>query len=109
MNALYSARRTRQLAAEGAIPPIVWWIIGLGTAMIIVFTYLVGVRSFRMHLLMTSMVAVSLALVITLIVALDRPFRGDLSVDAGAYQNVRAGLDTWMAIDASDEQSPPAR
>jgi hypothetical protein len=92
MNALYDARRTRILAADSAIPAIVWWIVAFGSALTIGFTYLFGTRDFRMHLAVTGMVAASMALVIVLIVALDRPFRGDLSVSVEAYENIAGSI-----------------
>lgn len=88
MNDLYSARRVRQLAATAHIPEIIWCIIILGTAITIGFTYLFGVEHFRMHLAITGAIAGSLTLVAILIVSLDRPFRGDLSVSTEAYENV---------------------
>jgi len=92
MNELYNARRERQLAAQGAIPPIVWWIIALGTAITVFYTYIFGVENIRMHVLMTGGMMAALMLVIVLIVALDRPFRGDLSVGTDAYDNMLQGL-----------------
>ena len=42
--------------------------------------------------MLTGMVAASMALVIVLIVALDRPFRGDLSVSVQAYENIDGSI-----------------
>jgi hypothetical protein len=92
MNELYNARRERQLAAQGALPPVVWWIIALGTAITILYTYIFGVDDIRMHLVMTGTMTAALALVIVLIVSLDRPFRGDLSIGTDAYDNMLQGL-----------------
>jgi protein-S-isoprenylcysteine O-methyltransferase Ste14 len=92
MNALYDARRTRILAADSAIPAIVWWIVAFGSALTVGFTYLFGTHDFRMHVIVTGMVAASMALVIVLIVALDRPFRGDLSVSVQAYENIDGSI-----------------
>jgi len=93
LNELYRARRTRILASSGHVPPIVWDIILLGTAATIGYTYLFGMRSFRMHLAVTASVTASLSLVILLIVALDYPFRGELSVGTDSYESVRATID----------------
>jgi hypothetical protein len=92
MNALYDARRTRILAAGGGVPSIIWWIVIFGTALTIGFTYLFGPHDFRMHLATTGMVAASMSLVIVLIISLDRPFRGDLSVSVEAYENARGSI-----------------
>jgi hypothetical protein len=92
LNQLYDARRSRLLAAEAAIPGVVWSIIVLGSLITIGYTYLFGVQNTRMHLAMTGLVAASLSLVIVLVISLDRPFRGDLCVSTEAYENVRANV-----------------
>jgi hypothetical protein len=92
LNALYDARRTRILAADNGIPDVVWWIVGIGTTLTIGFTFLFGANDFRMHLVATGMVAISMSLVIVLIIALDRPFRGDLSISTQAYDNARGSI-----------------
>ena len=97
MNGLYAARRTRTLAADDSIPEVVWWITAFGTTLTIGFTFLFGTRNFSMHLAMTGMVAASMSLVIVLIMSLDRPFRGELSVSTQAYENARGSI---AAVDA---------
>ena len=88
INGLYDARRARILAADTTIPAIIWWIIGFGTVITLSFMCFFGAPSFSMQLSMAAMVAASMALVIVLIVGLDRPFRGDLSISKDAYENV---------------------
>ena len=92
LNALYSARTTRLVAVQGHIPVVIWWILAIGGALTTGFTYLFGFQDFRMHLTMTGAVAASLALVVVLIVALDWPFRGDVSISPQAYQAVERSL-----------------
>ena len=89
LNELYKARETRLTAAAGHVPIVIWWIIFISGALTTGFTYLFGFRNFFMHLAMTSAVAASLALVVVLIVALDWPFRGEVSVTADAYRDVQ--------------------
>ena len=85
LNDLYSARSSRLSAAQGHIPEVVWWFILIGGALTTGFTYLFGFHDFRMHMLMTMWVAASLSLVVVLIVALDWPFRGEVSISPDAY------------------------
>ena len=92
LNELYSSRRTRQLASQNAIPPVIWWIIILGSIGTISYVYLFNVENRRWHLIMTAMVASSMALVIVLVIALDRPFRGELSITTDAYTNAFASI-----------------
>ena len=92
LNELYSSRRTRQLASQNAIPPVIWWIIILGSVGTISYVYLFNVENRRWHMIMTAMVASSMALVIVLVIALDRPFRGELSITTDAYTNAFASI-----------------
>jgi ABC-type multidrug transport system fused ATPase/permease subunit len=92
LNELYSARRTRQLAAQNSIPDVIWGIIVLGSIGTIAYSYLFCVADRRLHLVMTGMVGASMALVIVLVLALDQPFRGDLSISTDAYTNAFASI-----------------
>jgi len=94
LNELYKAREARLTAAAGHIPVVIWWIIAIGGALTSGFTYLFGFESFRLHLTMTAAVAASLALVVVLIVALDWPFRGEVSVSPDAYVDVEHSWDS---------------
>jgi ABC-type branched-subunit amino acid transport system permease subunit len=85
LNELFSARASCLSAVQGHIPDVVWWIIFFGGATTAGFTYLFGFHDFRMHVVMTMTVAASLALVVVLIVALDWPFRGEVSISPDAY------------------------
>ena len=85
LNDLYRARASRLSAVEGHIPDVVWWIILFGGMITTGFTYLFGFHNFRMHLVMTASVAASLVLVVVLILAMDWPFRGEVSIKPDAF------------------------
>jgi Protein of unknown function (DUF4239) len=101
-NDLYRARRDRLVAAASRIPNIMWVITLLGGALTVGFSFLFGVPKFRIHLLMTGLLAASLALVIVLIVAFDCPFRGDLNVSADVYRRLYQRVVPAMTIDLND-------
>ncbi len=85
LNELYRARASRLSEAAGHIPDVVWWIIFFGGAITTGYTYLFGFNSLTMHMVMTASVAASLALVVVLIMALDWPFRGAVSISPSAF------------------------
>lgn len=85
LNELYRARASPLSAVQGHIPQVIWWIIFYGGAITTGFTYLFGFHDFRMHIVMTAAVAASLALVVVLIIAMDWPFRGDVSIAPDAF------------------------
>jgi len=89
LNALLGARRNRVEAAEGHVPELVWWIIIMGGALTVAYTFMFGTPNLWMHLLATGGLAASLALVIVLIVELDYPFRGEISVSDEPFHQIR--------------------
>ncbi len=109
LNMLYSARSSRLSAAQGHIPDVIWWIIFLGGALTIGYTYLFGFHDFRMHLITTAAVSTSLALVVVLIVALDWPFRGEVSVSPDAFiKTERSWRDLKFPVATTAPSAPNA-
>lgn len=89
VNDLFAARRARLLAASAHLPDAVWQMLIFGLALVAVYVYLFGPHSYKMHMAVTALTMVSIGLVFTLIIALDYPFRGELSVDDDAYVAVK--------------------
>jgi hypothetical protein len=85
---LFSERRARLLAAKAHLPDAVWQMMIGGLILVIVYVCLFGPHSFKMHLATTALTAMTIGLVFSLIIGLDYPFRGDLSVDDDAYVGV---------------------
>ena len=79
-NQLYVMRSSRLSAVQGHVPGAVWWIVFLGAVITTGYTYFFGCHNFAMHLAMIGILAATLALVVVLIIDLDRPFRGAISV-----------------------------
>jgi len=92
LNELYTARRTRLLAASDGIPDTIWWILVLGGTITVGFTYFFGMPSIRMHYAMTGVLAAAMALVMVLIIALDWPFRGEVSITPEAFKAVQDNI-----------------
>jgi Protein of unknown function (DUF4239) len=89
VNELFSARRARLLAANAHLPDPVWQMLVFGLGLVAVYVYLFGPHNFKIHMAVTAMTMLSIGLVFTLIIALDYPFRGDLSVSDEAYLGVK--------------------
>jgi len=106
MNDLIKARRSRILAAGEHLPDVVWQILLLAGAVAVGYTYLFGTHSFRIHLAITGLIAATISLVFVLIIALDYPFRGEVSVGDEAFLGVKA---TASAALETQEAKPEAR
>lgn len=85
LDALYDARRGRFYAAGAGLPPILWWNLIAGAGLTILFSTLFGVPNFPMHMVMVAMLSASIALVLSLIILLDNPFRGQNHVSAAPF------------------------
>jgi hypothetical protein len=84
-NELYDARSARLSAVQGHIPGVIWCIVFFGAAITTGYTYFFGFENFGMHIAMTATVAATLALVIVMIIALDWPFRGEISISPDPF------------------------
>jgi hypothetical protein len=88
LNELYNARRSRLDAAAGHIPEAVWWVVIFLGVLTIGFMALLGMRSRWVHFALAAGLTTAMVVVVSLIVQLDYPFRGTISVSADPYQQV---------------------
>jgi hypothetical protein len=102
LNELYDARRERIAASAGGVEPVVWTIVLLGTALTIGFTFMFGMPSARMHMVMTGGFTAAAMLVLVLIIAFDWPFRGEVQVAPSMFQHV---IENMEALDARNPQT----
>jgi hypothetical protein len=90
VNELIKARRVRILAASDHLPDVIWLILIIAGAISVFYTYLFGAHTFWIHMTITGLISATIALVFVLIIALDFPFRGDVSVGDDAFVGVKA-------------------
>lgn len=103
MDDAVEARRNRIEAAGDHVPGVIWDILLLAGAIAVGYTYLFGAHSFKIHLAITGLIAATISLVFVLIIALDYPFRGEVSVGDDAFISVR---NTKTLTQASTEAKP---
>ena len=96
LSQLGDQRRLRLLSSRSEGIPAVMWIALLGAGGVTIgFSFLFGTRSAVAQVLMTSALAMTIAVVLLSIVALEEPFRGITRVDPGAFDQVAYILDVW--------------
>ncbi|MFD8634707.1 DUF4239 domain-containing protein [Streptomyces sp. NPDC059533] len=86
VNDVAAQRRARISMAETSLPVLLQVLVYGGALVIIPLTFLFGLRSLKMQLLFVAAVAGLIGFSLLLVVALDRPFAGDLSVTPQPYQ-----------------------
>jgi len=77
---LTQARRARFVLAEGAVPGVVWAVLSLGAVVTVGFTFFFGTINLRAQVLMTGLLALIIFLGLEVIVTVNRPFTGPVSV-----------------------------
>jgi len=88
LNELYNARRARLEAADGHIPGSVWWVIIFLGVLTVGFTAFAGMRSLWVHFVVLAGFTATIVIVVALIMQLDYPFRGEISVSADPFAHV---------------------
>jgi hypothetical protein len=87
-NQLSDARRMRLDAVQTALPGLLWTVIFLGAALGVAGSYFFRVKDARLHRLLVTLLTTFIAMVIFVVFAFDRPFRGDMGIKAEPYQLV---------------------
>jgi uncharacterized membrane protein len=83
---MMEARRLRLGSLERKLPGILWLVIVLGAFVSPVSAFYFPVHEARLHRLQVGLLAGFIGLVIFLIFALDRPYRGDLGLQPKPYE-----------------------
>jgi len=86
------SRRERHEAAQLGVQPALWWVLLLGSVLIIGFSCLFVVRSVLMHIAVVTIPAALIGMMFFLIVAMDSPFRGGMAIEPAPLQQL---LDDW--------------
>lgn len=88
MRSFADARRDRLLKAEQGLPAILWVVLIAGGMIVVGFTYLFGLDSTVIHLLMIASLALVIALVLFIVASLNFPFKGDITIRPDAMEQV---------------------
>ncbi|HYD94477.1 MAG TPA: DUF4239 domain-containing protein [Noviherbaspirillum sp.] len=94
LNKLYDARRERIFLASEGIAGEVWVVTLAGGILTVCFVLLFGIENRRIHFLLASFLAVSLALIFALVAIFDKPFQGDMAASDEPYRLIREQVAT---------------
>lgn len=92
LGVLGDMRRTRIGALCNGLPDILWFVLLLGGAATICFTYLFGIDNLKFQVFMTSMVSLAICLNLFLLASFQYPFEGDIMVRPTAFLNLRSNI-----------------
>ncbi|HEV3181894.1 MAG TPA: DUF4239 domain-containing protein [Steroidobacteraceae bacterium] len=89
------ARRERLVMAEGTVPNVIWFVIFLGAALTIAFTFFFGTSNVIVQSLMTGVLAAIIFSAILVVIAIDRPYTGAVTV---SKESIRAVLEDFRTV-----------
>jgi hypothetical protein len=84
---LFSNRRLRLEAIDSHLPGLMWLVVLAGAVIMIFMTYFFSAESEPLHRLLTGALSLVIGLVIFLILALDRPLLGYVSIDSSSFED----------------------
>ncbi len=82
---LSKLRGQRLLQMDTSLPPLIWLALIFGSLVTILFSVFFGAEKLWVHAVLTSMLAVIIATTYFLIIQLDYPFMGGISVEPSSY------------------------
>lgn len=85
-NVLIEARRMRLDAVNTGLPGVMWFVIIAGAFISLTAAFYFKVEDARLHRALVTLLSVFIGIVIFMVLALDRPFRGDLGLSADPYE-----------------------
>lgn len=85
-NEMIEARELRIDAGESKVPGIMWGVITMGAVISLSSSFFFKIEDARLQGIQVVLLAAFIGLVIFMIFALDRPFRGDLGLGPEPYQ-----------------------
>jgi hypothetical protein len=109
---LLNARRERVYLGSESVGPVIWLVIVIGAIITLGFTWFFYIPSRRAHVITSGVAAALVGMMMFLILGLDHPAWGSLSVDPGPFVTVQANLARWRAETATETAAeklvPPA-
>lgn len=94
-------RRLRISSGQNHIPVVIWIVILIGALTSVGFSLFFGTRNLKVQAIMTSLFALTNAIIIVLILNLDHPFTGDIKIKPEPYEEV---LNNLLEIRDSNKQ-----
>jgi Protein of unknown function (DUF4239) len=91
--ALVEARRHRVSAVASAqLPGSLWWVVIMSTFIILSLSLLMHIGNRRLDIIVNMLMAILTGSILAFIIAMDNPFRGEISVSSEPYKLIQERL-----------------
>jgi hypothetical protein len=94
LDEITQARRARLAAADGTVPGVIWPVLFGGAAITVGFTFFFGTQNLPAQSLMTGLLSVMIFSGLFIVLVIDRPFSGAVTVKPDALSKVLAEFGT---------------
>lgn len=106
MNRLLSLRRKRLMAVDLGLLPELWLVVLVGGLLNVGLSLLITTKDIRLDLILTTAFSLMIGIMVFLILALDHPFWGEVSVKPDAFEYARTNMKRLSARDGSPGPTP---
>ena len=89
---LIDARRVRIAAADGALPPVLWWMVVIGGFIAVSFTFFFASPNVIAQSAMTGMLSAVIMSLVFSTVMINHPYVGDIIVSFSPYEDAQSIL-----------------
>ncbi|WP_431280848.1 hypothetical protein ACQW02_15680 [Humitalea sp. 24SJ18S-53] len=93
-NDMVNLRQQRIGGVDPSIPGVLWYTVGIGAAITIIFILLLDVR-FTFHLFISGLITFFLGLMVFIIYVQDRPLRSDVAASAAPFVQAYETVMRW--------------
>jgi uncharacterized protein DUF4239 len=93
-NQLNDTRQQRLTGVRTSIPSVLWYVVAIGAVVNIALLWMLDM-GFTVHIVLGGIVSSFLGVIIFLIVAMDRPLQGSVSITPEAYEVMYALVMRW--------------
>jgi Protein of unknown function (DUF4239) len=93
-NQLNDTRQQRLTGVRTAIPGVLWYVVAVGALINVTLLWMLDM-GLAIHLILGGIISFSLGIIIFLILAMDRPLQGSVSITPEAYESMYALVMRW--------------
>jgi hypothetical protein len=104
LNTFQTVRRNRIQTGLSGLMPVLWIVVVVGAVLNLFMTYLFWMDDQRVHFVMTAVLGATIGMVVYLILALDHPLWGEVSVAPTAFEVVAESMDRSLNPMTSGER-----
>jgi hypothetical protein len=79
-------------AAQSGLPAVVWVVVGLGALLTLSVSWFFTTQTFAVHFWMVALTASLVGLIIWLLVMLDHPFLGRVSIGPDVFEQLYSSV-----------------